>query len=61
MAWTPDGVIFMGQDSVLYQFDTENRSEGWVMVSDLTEFEFDGITRLAVSPDGKYLAVVVNE
>jgi hypothetical protein len=58
MTWTKDGTILMGKDDLLYQFKKET---GWLQIADLTKFGLTGITRLAVSPDSKKIAIVVNE
>ena len=60
IAWSPDGVIFMGSENNLYKFDPQNDT-AWQKVADLEELELFGITRLAISPDGEKIAVVVNE
>jgi hypothetical protein len=56
-AWLPDGSIVMGKDSKLYRWQAKLPSE-WQLVADFSMQELKGITRLAVSADGKYLAVV---
>ena len=48
----------MGKGSALYSW---NREEGWQMISDLSKWNLAGITRMAVSPDQKLLAIVVDE
>ncbi|MDX1394273.1 MAG: hypothetical protein R3195_07780 [Gemmatimonadota bacterium] len=58
-AWTPDGVILMGSGSRLYALDPLTDTE-WREVADLADAGIDGITRLAVSPDGRRIAVVAN-
>ncbi len=59
MAWTPDGTMIMGKDSKLYFRKMKDKS--WNTLTDLTQFDLTGITRVAVSPNGQKLAVVVNE
>ena len=56
--WTPQGEIVMGQGSVLWVWDTES---GWKQIADLKSFGLEHITRLAISPKGNQLAVVVND
>ncbi|ELR70260.1 hypothetical protein C900_03945 [Fulvivirga imtechensis AK7] len=60
MCWGPDGTIFMGSGSVLYKYHP-GKDKDWVAVSDLSEFDLSGITRLAVSPDGGRIAIVVDQ
>lgn len=59
VAWLSNGTLLMGQDSKLYSW--KQGTEGWKQISDLAEFNLSGITRLAVSPDSKKIAVVVSE
>ena len=56
-AWTPEGEILMGDDSRLFVW-----SEGsdWTEVADFSDRGVEGITRLAVSPDGARVAIVAN-
>lgn len=60
MAWTPDGSIIMGKDDTLYKF-TPNADKKWVAIASLKEFNLNGISRIAVSPNGDKIAIVVNE
>jgi Tol biopolymer transport system component len=57
-AWTPDGRVLMAEGSVLYQYDPDG-AEDWQRVADLSPLR--DITRLAVSPDGRQLALVAAE
>jgi dipeptidyl aminopeptidase/acylaminoacyl peptidase len=59
-AWTPDGVLIMGAGSTLYAFDPLTDSV-WREVADLSDAGVQDITRLAVSPDGRHIAVVATE
>lgn len=60
MAWAPDGALWMGRDSMLYRLHP-SRDKGWKRMADLSSWGLKGITRLAISPDGKKLALVVEE
>lgn len=55
-AWAPDGTIIMGSGSVLYRWTGDD----WNILADLTGEGIENITRLAVSPDGRRLAVVAD-
>jgi hypothetical protein len=55
-AWTPDGVLLMGYQSRLYAW-TPGASGAWEQIADLGALGIT-ITRLAVSPDGAWIAVV---
>lgn len=57
LAWTPESVMLMGQGDILHQYDNE---KGWIPIADLKEFGLSGISRLAVSPKGDKIAVVVS-
>ncbi len=56
-AWTPDGEILMGDGSRLFAW-----SEGadWTEIADFSDLGVEGITRLAVSPDGAHVAIVAD-
>ena len=56
-AWTPEGEILMGDGSRLFSW-----SEGsdWTEIGDFSDLGVEGITRLAVSPDGARIAIVAN-
>lgn len=57
MCWTPNGIIMMANDSFLYSYNPKSKKE-WIEITDLSNFGIVNITRLAVSPDGKKIAVV---
>lgn len=56
LTWTPDGRIVMGQKGKLFVWAAG--SQGWAEIADLTRQGVEGITRLNMSPDGKWLAIV---
>ncbi|MDG3583556.1 VOC family protein [Galbibacter pacificus] len=60
MAWGQDGTILMGKEEVLYKYNPKG-DQKWIPVSSLEYFNLKGITRLAISPNGKQIAIVVNE
>lgn len=60
MAWTPDGTIIMGKGNTLYKF-TPNLDKKWIAFATLKDFKLNGITRIAISPTGTKIAIVVNE
>lgn len=55
--WTPSGWIVMCAESKLFRWSPES-TDGWQIVADLTEHGMKNVTRVAVSPDGKRLAIV---
>ena len=54
MAWTPGGLILMGQGSRIFQWKPGPGAgwEDWQLVVDLTLQGLLGVTRMTVSPDG---------
>ncbi len=55
--WTPGGELLLGQNTLLWAW---NPVQGWRQVIDVSTYGLQGITRVAVSPDGDKLALVVN-
>ena len=56
-AWMPDGThILMANGSLIYAWEPEGRE--WKAVADFSEQGISGITRLATSPDGEWVAFV---
>lgn len=56
--WTPRGDIIMGKNEVIWIW---NKYSGWQELFDLSSYGLSGITRVAVSPQGNQLALVVNQ
>ncbi|MGH7476679.1 MAG: hypothetical protein ACRELD_10345 [Longimicrobiales bacterium] len=65
--WTPDGTLLMGRGSRLFAWDPRAGSPlgddatAWRELADLADAGVVGITRLAVSPDGRWLALVAED
>ena len=59
-AWTPQGILLMGSGSRLFRNDPRTNL-GWEEIADLAPLGVGGISRLAVSPDGRWIAVVGEE
>lgn len=55
-ALSPDGTFFMGGGSILYAFHP-GVDTAWKKVADLSQYDIHGITRLAISPDGRTLVL----
>ena len=58
-AWLPDGTLLMARGDALYRW--RDGQPGWQLMA---AFGADGlrqITRLAVSPDGRWLALVADD
>jgi hypothetical protein len=57
LSWTPAGSIVMGNESKPY-FWREANDDRWLEVADLRKDGVTAITRVAVSPNGKWIAIV---
>lgn len=57
--WTPSGRLVTGAGSTLYEW-RPGSDEGWVRIADLSASGVAGISRLALSADGRLLAVVAS-
>lgn len=57
--WTADGTLIMGSGQSLYKYKP-GLDDDWVKIADLT-LAGGNITRLAVDPQGKYIAIVIDE
>lgn len=55
-AWTPSGTVLMAQEAAIFAWTPG--TEGWTQIGDLSEHRVR-VTRLAVSPDGTQIAIVV--
>lgn len=55
-AWTPGGVLLMASDATVYALDPRLDS-GWIEAADLSGFGLGQITRIAVDPAGKRVAL----
>lgn len=60
IAFTNNGNILMARDNKIYKFRPEEDKE-WKNVPIESELPLKNITRLAISPDGKKIAVVISE
>lgn len=58
LTWTPDGELLAAQGTTLYRWSRDCRTnDGWERVGTLGP-RLGSVTRLAVSPDGRWLAFV---
>jgi dipeptidyl aminopeptidase/acylaminoacyl peptidase len=58
--WLPGGIILMGKGSKLYTFNT-NKKDGWKEVATFNHPEIKNITRMAIGPYSKRLAIVTDD
>jgi len=57
-AWAPNGEIFRAEDNVLYVWKKGEKTDRWTKVQEMSEMFKGEIYRLAISPDGKKIALV---
>lgn len=60
LTWTVQGTMLMGKQDAIYKLNPKSDSQ-WTKVRIESDLPVAGITRLAVSPDGTKIAVVVSE
>lgn len=56
LAWTPKGTLVMGAQSKVMFWEEE--TDRWIEFADLAKAGVQHITRLTVSPDGRWIAIV---
>lgn len=56
-AWAPDGTIVMGEGSTVYRW-VPDEGGAWEAIIDLEPAGILGISRIAVSPEGGWIAIV---
>jgi WD40-like Beta Propeller Repeat len=56
VAWMPNGMLLMARGGILYLW--RRGESAWTEVASLERLSLSGVTRLAVSPKGDYLALV---
>ena len=62
MAWMPDGVtILMSGGTKIYSYNWMRPADGWTEVFDVAPHGLGAVSRLAVSPKGDAVAIVVAE
>lgn len=60
MTWASDGTAFLSNQKKIYKFNPEVDNT-WRLVSDMDSFNLSTASRLAVSPNLKWVAVVIDE
>ena len=59
VAWMPDGTLLMSAGTKIYSWRQGEKT--WREVYDAALYQLGPVTRMAVAPDGRTLAIVVNE
>ncbi|RUA07941.1 MAG: hypothetical protein DSY82_07545 [Flavobacteriia bacterium] len=60
MVWTNEGTILMGLGNKMFKYNPKT-DKNWDEIKIISDLPVEDISRLAVSPDGKKIAVVVAE
>lgn len=60
LVWTKNGCMLMGKEGMIYKF-CPDKDKTWCPISIECDLPLDGISRIAISPDGSKIAVVVSE
>jgi len=60
-AWAPNGDILRAEENILLVWRAGQENSGWETVQDLTSLFKGKVSRLAISPDGKKIALVENK
>jgi len=59
-AWSPSGTLWTSKQSVLYSY-RPGKDNDWIQETDLSAAGIKQITRIAISPNGEWLALVSTE
>lgn len=59
--WTPGGLVLMGRGATLYSWNSTTAGATWTEVETFAPAGMRSVKRLAVSPDGRWLALVSDE
>jgi hypothetical protein len=59
LAWTPDGLLLMAHNGALYGWRRGDKD--WSRLADLDALGLNGVSRMAVSPNGDRIALVANQ
>ena len=62
LVWLDDSHLLMAKDQNIFMHTVDDKYADWLKIADAESLGISGeITRLAVSPDQKYIAIVVTE
>lgn len=60
MVWASDGTAFLSNNKKIYKFNP-SEDQTWQMMANMGDFNLASASRLAVSPNRKWMAVVIEE
>ncbi|SMD38937.1 WD40-like Beta Propeller Repeat [Reichenbachiella faecimaris] len=60
MTWSPDGTAFISNKQKIYKFNPTT-DQSWKLVANMDSFNLSEASRLSISPDSKWMAVVIEE
>ncbi|UXX78175.1 hypothetical protein N7E81_12475 [Reichenbachiella carrageenanivorans] len=60
MVWAANGTAFLSDQKKIYKFNPAT-DQSWQLIANMGSFNLTDATRLAVSPDLKWMAVVIEE
>ena len=61
MAWTPDGKMIMSEGNKLFYWSRNGGDHRWTEIPFATDRPSQSISRIAISPNGRLIALVINE
>ncbi|WP_422358546.1 TolB family protein [Reichenbachiella sp.] len=60
MTWAADGTAFLSNQNKIYKFNGET-DNSWQLVANMEAFKLTNASRLAISPNLKWMAIVIDE
>jgi hypothetical protein len=60
IAWTQNGMVLTTKEKKLYKFSTTSDHE-WSLVANMEDYNLSDASRIAISPNGKLMAIVIDE
>lgn len=60
MTWAADGTAFLSDQKKIYQFNPKTDTS-WRLMANMDAFNLSEASRLAISPDLKWMAIVIDE
>lgn len=60
MTWATDGTAYLTKGLEIYKYHPKI-DQDWNLVANMKDFGLSNATRLSISPNGKYMAIVIDE